>query len=153
MGGERVVRKGEKSIRSNERRYVGRLMNGFFGITNLKLFNTTLLGIWDWKVKIEMRGIWFEALMNKYRLNNGVLNLWTGGVLSWWKNISQLDIGSHVPSNEYLVKEVYKSLSSNDQPLFNQSWTTIWNKAISSKISCMVWRMLQNKIPTKYNLA
>ncbi|CAJ2629018.1 unnamed protein product [Trifolium pratense] len=36
--------------------------------------------------------------------------------------------------------------------LTNLSWMKIWNKSIPSKVSCLVWRLLQNKIATKDNL-
>lgn len=76
---------------------------------NLKLFNTALLGKWVWKVTIERNEIWFEALLNIYRLENGIMSLESNGVSSWWKNICQLDIGIYVTSNEYSVeRDVYK---------------------------------------------
>lgn len=74
------------------------------------------------------------------------------GVLNWWKDICNMEVGEYSTINKYLVKEVYKSLVSDDQPTHSHPWTKILNKANPLKVSCLVWRFLSNKIPTKENL-
>lgn len=58
-----------------------------------------------------------------------------------------------IPSTAYSVKEVYKGIIHNLPSLSNPSWSKAWDKAVSAKVSCLVWRMLQNRIATKDNLA
>ncbi|XP_058764714.1 uncharacterized protein LOC131638187 [Vicia villosa] len=123
------------------------------GIRNLRKFNLALLGKWEWKVVNERKGIWFEAIVNRYGMINGVLRSGPNGASIWWKDICNLNIGGGIASREYSVKEVYKSLDSDDRQPTSHPWCKIWNKAIPSKVSCLVWRVLQNRIPTKDNLA
>lgn len=54
--------------------------------------------------------IWYEALVNIYVLNNGVMNSESDGVSSLLKNLGQLDIGRYVKLKKYSVNEMYKRL-------------------------------------------
>ncbi|XP_058767576.1 uncharacterized protein LOC131641289 [Vicia villosa] len=114
--------------------------------------NSALLGKWEWKVINERNGIWFDALANSYGICNGVLSPSLNGASIWWRDIRNLDIGRWATAREYSVKEVYKSLEQEDHQARSLPWCKIWIKAIPSNVSCLVWRVLQNRIPTKDNL-
>jgi hypothetical protein len=51
----------------------------------------------------------------------------------------------------YTVKNPYLSLSESgrEEPIWTKE---VWNALIPSKLSIMVWRFLQNRLPTKENL-
>lgn len=64
-----------------------------------------------------------------------------------------MEVAELATLNEYSVKEVYTSFTLDGQSTSNHSWFKVWNKVIPLKVSCMMWRLLSNRIPTKDNLA
>lgn len=50
------------------------------------------------------------------------------------------------------MKETYKRLILESQNLSSTSWPRLWDKEISSKVTGMVWRKVENRILTKENL-
>lgn len=100
------------------------------GIRNMRVFNIALLGKWEWKVKYEVRGIWYITSVNIYGLTNNALNSESIEASRWWKDTYQLELGGGENSNEYLMKDMYKSLSSDDQPRSKHYSLKVWNKVI-----------------------
>lgn len=72
---------------------------------------------------------------------------------SWWKELYRLSIDFKEVTNEYSVKDNYKGLIMNLTNYYNSLWSRAWNKEVPIKVMCFVWRVFQNKIPTKDNLA
>lgn len=70
-------------------------------------------------------GIWYNTLVNIYKLNSKIMNLGSSGVSIWCKDIYQLDLGGRDTLNEYSVKETYNSLSSDGQTLYSHSWPKV----------------------------
>ncbi|XP_058775734.1 uncharacterized protein LOC131650010 [Vicia villosa] len=79
-------------------------------------------------------------------------NLGARGSSSWWKNLCSLDLGRLEDTNEYSVKDVYKDLMPTGTEESRNPWSKIWNKAIPTKVSCLVWRLVQNRIATTDNI-
>ncbi|XP_058783098.1 uncharacterized protein LOC131657751 [Vicia villosa] len=107
---------------------------GGLGIRRLGLFNSALLGKWKWKIRVEKKGIWFAALVNRYGLNAEAFCTGARGSSSWWTELCSLDLGSMEDRSEYSVKDVYKNISAtgNDEPMI--PWSKLWNKAIPPKV-------------------
>lgn len=51
------------------------------------------------------------------------------------------------------VKEAYKELISNITSNSNPDSFKTWSKTIPCQVSCLVWKVFHNRIPTKYNFA
>lgn len=98
-------------------------------------------------------GILFEALTNIYGRYLELQNTGLVVVSNWWKDICNLIVVDINIINEYSVKEVYMSLNSNDQSISTEPWFKVWNRAITLKLSCMLWKLLSNRFPMKDNLA
>jgi hypothetical protein len=128
------------------------LEEGGLGIRDLRIFNLALLGKWEWKIRTERRGIWYRTLLNRYGLNDEVIRLGVRGSSSWWNDICQLDIGDRESLDGYSVREAYKDLISRTSCSTSAVWSKVWHKSIPSKVSCMVWRLLQNRLATRDNL-
>lgn len=126
---------------------------GGLGIRNLEIFNLVLLGKWGWKIKIERNGLWYRALLNKYGINREFIRVENIGVSVWWKEICNLDYGGVESYNVYSAKEVYKWLMSNMSSSSDPIWSKAWHKSVPLKVSCLVWRLFQNRLATRYNLA
>ncbi|XP_058774729.1 uncharacterized protein LOC131649001 [Vicia villosa] len=125
---------------------------GGLGIRNLGLFNTALLGKWKWKIRAGKKGIWFSALENRYGSNVEALRSGNNGSSRWWKDICDLNLDSIEESRDYSVKEAYNTLMPEPGSDVRIAWSKLWNKAIPTKVSCLAWRLVQNKIATKDNL-
>lgn len=50
------------------------------------------------------------------------------------------------------MKECYKALGGRTILILMDIGSAVWHKLIPSKVSCLVWRILQNTLPTKDNL-
>lgn len=70
----------------------------------------------------------------------------------WWKDVCYLDLGRLEDSSEYSLKDVYNSFIPECSNEIRRPWLKIWNKVILSKVSCLVWSMVQNRISTNYNI-
>lgn len=53
---------------------------------------------------------------------------------------------------EHSVKETYKKIMSSFNISTDPSWSRAWHKAVPSKVSCLAWRVFQNRVATKDNL-
>jgi hypothetical protein len=54
--------------------------------------------------------------------------------------------------NSYSVKEAYKLLLAEYETEDSRDQLIAWNELVPLKVSVLVWKLLQNKIPTKDNL-
>lgn len=63
-----------------------------------------------------------------------------------------MDIGGITSIGNYSVKECYMVLLLENNPQSNVYWSKVWHKEVPSKVSCLVWRTLHNRLPTKDNL-
>ncbi|XP_058723765.1 uncharacterized protein LOC131595434 [Vicia villosa] len=75
-----------------------------------------------WKNKSERKGLWYEALVNRYGLNNGGMQMEPNDASNWWKNKCQTDIGRFQTENEYsvIVYKQYKRHEKNDKYVIPQ---------------------------------
>lgn len=55
-------------------------------------------------------------------------------------------------SSEYNVTSIYNYLASLDDNINNEDTIFYWHKEAPLKVNLFVWRLLQNRIPTTYNL-
>jgi len=122
------------------------------GIRNLRVFNLALLRKWRWKISNEVSGMWYRTLVNKYGIRDESITVWGRGSSTWWKDIFQLDIGGMESSNSYSVKDAYRVLMFEIRNFSNPLWAKAWHKSITSKVSCLVWTLFQNRDATKHNL-
>jgi len=56
------------------------------------------------------------------------------------------------PSHGYTVREAYRFLTNNGNHVARTVVDDVWHKHIPTKVSLFVWRLLRNRLPTKYNL-
>jgi hypothetical protein len=70
----------------------------------------------------------------------------------WWNEICQLNLGRYVIRSSYLVSEVYKNIITGIPNPSLPICLKAWHKSILSKVSCLVWRLFQNRVATKDNL-
>lgn len=96
--------------------------------------------------------MWYKALLNKYGESNNVVDSGGRESLVWWRDINKADITRLSHFKEYLVSEVCKRVVSFDQSTSSHPCGRVWNKVIPSKVVGMVWRLLQNRLPTVDNL-
>jgi len=52
-----------------------------------------------------------------------------------------------------MVRGVYDMLTSQEQPYIHQNMELIWHKQVPLKVSVLAWRLLRDRLPTKFNLA
>ncbi|MCH85588.1 hypothetical protein A2U01_0006436, partial [Trifolium medium] len=109
-------------------------------------------GKWVWKIRAKRHGLWYKALLDRYGVSDGIITEGGGGCSSWWKSICQLELGREELSNSYSVKEEYKKIMEDDLSHDNSHWVKVWHKSIPSKVCCLVWRIVQNRVATKNNL-
>jgi len=56
------------------------------------------------------------------------------------------------PVHGYSVRETYRFLTIPAEPTSENVINNVWHKLVPSKVSLFVWRILQDRIPTKLNL-
>lgn len=56
------------------------------------------------------------------------------------------------PTHGYTVREAYRFLTNNGEPVDRTLVDDVWHKHIPSKVSLFVWRLLCNRLHTKDNL-
>ncbi|PNX94531.1 hypothetical protein L195_g017708 [Trifolium pratense] len=55
---------------------------------------------------------------------------------------------------EYTVKKAYLCLSEDEDEDEVADWVNdVWNLVVTLKLSTLVWRVVQNRLPTKENLS
>lgn len=122
------------------------------GIKNLRDFNLSLLGKWVWKIRKERSGLWTKALRDRYGGTDGIPITSDKFSSLWWRDICSLDIGDRENAEEYSVKESYNARRAENRIETTIGWAEICLKSVSSKVLCLVWRLLQNRLPIKDNL-
>jgi len=98
-------------------------------------------GVWSWRRRFlaceEESVRECVALLNNIILQVNIKDTWR------WL------IG---PTHGYSVRGAYRFLTSADEPTNGVVFNNVWHKLVPSKVSIFVWRLLQNRIPTKLNL-
>jgi hypothetical protein len=56
------------------------------------------------------------------------------------------------PTHGYSVRGTYRFLTSDNDLINGVVFNNVWHKLVPSKVSIFVWRLLQNRIPTRINL-
>jgi len=99
-------------------------------------------GAWVWRRRLLA---WEEESVREYSalLHNIILQEQVHDKWRWL-----LD-----PIHGYLVRGVYRFLTTSDEPVVRDIVDDVWHKHIPSKVSLFVWRLLRNRLPTKENLA
>ncbi|CAK8567117.1 unnamed protein product [Lathyrus sativus] len=129
-----------------------------------------LVGKWLWRLKTSNNGLWFKVLSFKYgnslefnkdNIDKGsfwwrdLTSLYAdgwGGRVNWFKDKFELGGGYLGDPNRFVVKEVYKELIDRNGANTIAFCNFIWNKKFPCNILVFLWRVLQNKLPTRDNL-
>ncbi|XP_024626847.1 uncharacterized protein [Medicago truncatula] len=56
------------------------------------------------------------------------------------------------PIHGYTVRGTYRFLTSDAEPVVEGVQKNVWHKLVPSKVALFVWRLLQDKVPTRANL-
>jgi hypothetical protein len=56
------------------------------------------------------------------------------------------------PTHGYLVRGVYRYLTSFEETTSVAAYNNVWHKLVPSKVSLFAWRLLKDRIPTRTNL-
>jgi len=56
-------------------------------------------------------------------------------------------------SNGYSVRESYRCITHSGEIVDRSLVDDVWHRQIPSKVSLLVWRLLRNRLPMKYNLS
>lgn len=74
----------------------------------MKIFNRTLLIKWNWKIKPERNGLWFNVLLNRYMSIEVLSGITSNYGSKWWKMVCKLESGEWENSSFFSIKEAYK---------------------------------------------
>jgi hypothetical protein len=90
--------------------------------------------LWGWEERLleECRGV----------LSNVVLQ----------PNIPDQRVWRQDPGDSYTVRGAYNLLTHRDVQDAKATTDLIWYKRVSLKASVLAWRLLRNRLPTKYNV-
>lgn len=54
--------------------------------------------------------------------------------------------------NGYSVRDAYRIIINGTNHIVDKNLFVVWNNYVQSKVVMLVWRLLQNKLPTRVNL-
>ncbi|XP_045791439.1 uncharacterized protein LOC123886145 [Trifolium pratense] len=57
------------------------------------------------------------------------------------------------PDHGYSVRDAYQLLTSQELVTLDACYDLVWHKQVPLKVSILAWRLLQDRLPTKVNLA
>ncbi|CAJ2661595.1 unnamed protein product [Trifolium pratense] len=57
------------------------------------------------------------------------------------------------PDHGYSVRDAYQLLTSQELVTLDACYDLVWHKQVPLKVSILAWRLLQDRLPTKINLA
>lgn len=70
----------------------------------MRVFNIAHLSKWEWKIREAREGLWYRALVNRYRVTDGVIRNDVNRSSLWWKDICNLDLRGGELTYEHYVK-------------------------------------------------
>lgn len=92
-------------------------------------------------------------MRERYGKSEGIIRACDIHSLLWWRDICRLDIRDQTNVEVYSVKDSYRKLRIENMLENGNSWSVAWYKLVPLKVSCLVWRLFHNRLPTKDDLA
>ncbi|GJS46790.1 RNA-directed DNA polymerase, eukaryota, reverse transcriptase zinc-binding domain protein [Tanacetum coccineum] len=155
---------------------------GGLGIGSLVASNNSLLIKWWWHFRNEGTSLWCNVIRSIHGPTGGILNssshkkasgrpsfswtwrrsFWSEEELNEQNDLINLLVNLHVSndcdvreftydaSRRFSVNSMRKLISTMSSD--NNSHHTGWNKLLSSKINILTWRVLNKRLPTRFNL-
>jgi len=107
--------------------------DGGLGIKNLKAFNLTLLGKWEWRICNEINSLWVKVLSSKYGETNGRVNRNGRHCSTWWRDLQIIDRGVWGIKTGWFAEKLSRKIGNGEETLF---WLDPWLGGRTMKNKC-----------------